>query len=233
MNVQHPVLFGLRSSGLTEHPVGGGSGGVDHVLRRTVPPAAPSLAVSGTPYPPCRPAWCACEALGVSSCDGTEPDDPLTAYLRSTLAGGGVPAACLVGFPSTAGQLPGVPGVVLRLRDRTYHGAVTGRSSEIPIATVTPIVYGDPWFHLRSWSGVSDCSVERPPAGPGVVPVFGYCRLMRIEKTPEGQREFDARTGGAHDHMPPIKRPVEQDPFMDDTPLACGIEDPDVCESCQ
>jgi len=23
------------------------------------------------------------------------------------------------------------------------------------------------------------------------------------------------------------------DPFSDDTPLECGVEDPDVCESCQ
>jgi hypothetical protein len=25
----------------------------------------------------------------------------------------------------------------------------------------------------------------------------------------------------------------ELDPFMDDTPIECGLENPDVCESCQ
>lgn len=42
-----------------------------------------------------------------------------------------------------------------------------------------------------------------------------------LERTPVAQLAHDAAVNGA-----------AMDPFNDDTPLACGVENPDQCDSC-
>lgn len=46
--------------------------------------------------------------------------------------------------------------------------------------------------------------------------------------TSTGKESFEG-SGWIHDEEP---GPFD-DPFEDDTPLVCGIEDPSICESCQ
>lgn len=80
--------------------------------------------------------------------------------------------------------------------------------------------------------------------------------MTQLERTAEAQRGFDGMTtkvvvvDGAdgltpsmlrqphqdpmHDDDPaPEKNGAAMDPFADDEPLACGLENPEVCESCQ
>ena len=49
-----------------------------------------------------------------------------------------------------------------------------------------------------------------------------------LEVTPEAQRRFNGITSGIES-----KNGAAMDPFQDDTPITCGIENPESCESCQ
>lgn len=48
---------------------------------------------------------------------------------------------------------------------------------------------------------------------------------MELEKTSEAMKDFKAKTAN-------VKAIPAPDPFADDTPLTCGLENPEVCESC-
>ena len=52
---------------------------------------------------------------------------------------------------------------------------------------------------------------------------------MELEKTSEAMRDFRAKTANIKAIQPSGKT---VDPFADDTPLACGLENPDACEAC-
>lgn len=60
--------------------------------------------------------------------------------------------------------------------------------------------------------------------------VVPHCRrgaaLVSLELTEEAERGFAAT-------MAKFKQESPTDPFEDDVPLACGIENPEACESCQ
>ena len=52
---------------------------------------------------------------------------------------------------------------------------------------------------------------------------------MELEKTPEAMRAFKHATKA-------IEAPTNgaaMDPFADDEPIECGIENPETCDSCQ
>ena len=67
---------------------------------------------------------------------------------------------------------------------------------------------------------------------------------MELEKTSEAMRDFRAKTANIKAIQPNLVRDaveaelmaevVEEtvDPFADDTPLACGLENPEACEAC-
>ena len=63
----------------------------------------------------------------------------------------------------------------------------------------------------------------------------GTVALMQIERTPLAQQEFDAITDGLDRSEEPTVTAIDStmDMFADDTPLECGLENPDICESCQ
>lgn len=52
---------------------------------------------------------------------------------------------------------------------------------------------------------------------------------MTLEKTPEAIKALKGATKAIE---PPVNG-AAMDPFDDDEPIACGIENPEVCESCQ
>ena len=59
-----------------------------------------------------------------------------------------------------------------------------------------------------------------------------------IERTPEAQRHFNGMTtpvtsASTPSRLNPAKNGAAMDPFQDDTPLECGLENPEECESCQ
>ena len=69
---------------------------------------------------------------------------------------------------------------------------------------------------------------------------------MSLERTPEAQRAHDAALAAqnvtqtddvavqlAALYLNPAMLPVHADPFTDDEPLTCGVENPETCESCQ
>ena len=59
---------------------------------------------------------------------------------------------------------------------------------------------------------------------------------MKLERTDAAQAEFDGITDGldvSEDPPPVVAIDTPYDMFADDEPLACGLADVDVCESCQ
>ena len=58
---------------------------------------------------------------------------------------------------------------------------------------------------------------------------------MDIERTPEAQRGFNGMTTPVTSASTPsrLTNGAAMDPFADDTPLECGLENPEACESCQ